>query len=234
MVCATLPHRPKIHPERLKKVSQNLSQNPMPKSVAQTSPKKAKAQPQAVAVSGIRVGYARVSTDDQHLTLQQDALGAAKCQTIYEESASGKSADRPELDNCLKALRPGDTLVVWRLDRLGRSLGDLVAIITAMADRGINFESLTEKIDTGSAAGRLIFHLFAALAEFERNLIRERTMAGVTAARQRGRIGGRKPTVDSKMKNKIRAMKAGGLSVSEISKDLGVHRATVYRHLGNE
>lgn len=216
-------------------MSKNSSENSRAKSVAKTSPQKAKRRQSAKASgAGIRVGYARVSTDDQNLDLQRDALGAAGCQAVYEENASGKSVVRPELENCLKALRPGDTLVVWRLDRLGRSLGDLVAIITGLDEHGISFESLTEKIDTNSAAGRLIFHVFAALAEFERNLIRERTMAGLAAARQRGRIGGRKPKVDSKMIKKMKAMKGGGMSISSIAGDLGLARSTVYAHLSNE
>lgn len=231
-VCRTPAAKLKIHSERAQKVSKNPSENSISKSVVKTSPQKTKRQRSAKASSsGLRVGYARVSTDDQHLTLQQDALGAAGCRTIYEESASGKSAARPELENCLKALRPGDTLVVWRLDRLGRSLGDLVTIITGLDERGIGFESLTEKIDTNSAAGRLIFHVFAALAEFERNLIRERTMAGLAAAKARGRIGGRKPKVDSRMERKIRAMKAGSLPISYIASDLGLARSTVYNYL---
>ena len=218
--------------KRAEKVSKNPSENSSGKSVAKMSPQKAKRrQPAKASSSGIRVGYARVSSDDQNLALQQDALGVAGCRTIYEENVSGKSATRPELESCLKALRSGDTLVVWRLDRLGRSLGDLVAIITSLDERGVGFESLTEKIDTNSAAGRLIFHVFAALAEFERNLIRERTMAGLAAARQRGRIGGRKPKVDSKMEKKMRAMKAGGFSISSIAADLGLARSTVYNHL---
>ena len=124
-----------------------------------------------------RIGYARVSTDDQNLDLQRDALQKTGCALIYEEAASGKSADRPELEQCRKALRAGDTLVVWRLDRLGRSLPDLVQIVADLEQRGIALESLTEKIETSSAAGKLVFHVFAALAEFERNLIRERTQA---------------------------------------------------------
>lgn len=216
-------------------MSKNSSENSHAKSVAKTSPKKTKRQqPVKDSRAGIRIGYARVSTDDQNLALQQDALGVAGCQTIYEESASGKSAARLELDNCLKALRPGDSLVVWRLDRLGRSLSDLVAIITGLDERSIGFESLTEKIDSNSATGRLIFHVFAALAEFERNLIRERTVAGLASARQRGRVGGRKPKVDSKIEKKIRAMKAGGMSVSAIAGDLGLARSTIYAHLGEE
>jgi len=145
-----------------------------------------------------------------------------------KKTPGGKSAARPELENCLKALRPGDTLVVWRLDRLGRSLGDLVAIVAGLQDRGVGFESLTEKIDTNSAAGKLIFHVFAALAEFERNLIRERTMAGLAAARRRGRIGGRKPKVDSKMRKQIETMKGAGISITGIASMVGLSRSTVY------
>src|SRR3546814_21100395 len=140
-----------------------------------------------------RIGYARVSTDDQHLDLQRDALQQAGCSVIYEEAASGKNAARPELEQCRKALRAGDTLVVWRLDRLGRRLPDLVQIVTDLELRGISCESLTEKIETGRAAGKLGVHVFGAMAEFERGLIRERTHAGLAAARARGRAGGRKP-----------------------------------------
>lgn len=136
---------------------------------------------------GKRLGYARVSTDDQRLDLQRDALTRAGCVDIYEEKVSGKSTDRPVLDYCLRALNEGDTLVVWRLDRLGRSLPDLVRIVGELERRSIGFESITERIETGSATGKLTFHLFSALAEFERNLIRERTQAGLAAARARGR-----------------------------------------------
>ena len=132
----------------------------------------------------MRIGYARVSTDDQTLDLQRDALKRAKCRHTYEEHASGKNTARPELDGCLKTLRKGDTLVVWRLDRLGRSLRDLIQLTQDLQGRGIGLESLTEKIDTFSTTGKLVFHVFAALAEFERNLIRERTL---TASRRRGR-----------------------------------------------
>lgn len=153
-----------------------------------------------------RIGYARVSTDDQHLDLQRDALQQAGCSVIYEEAASGKSAARPELEQCRKALRAGDTLVVWRLDRLGRSLHDLVQIVAELEQRGVHFESLTEKIETGSASGKLQFHVFAALAEFERGLIRERTQAGLAAARARGRAGGRKPKLDDQQVREIKAL----------------------------
>ncbi len=153
-----------------------------------------------------RIGYARVSTDDQHLDLQRDALQQAGCSVIYEEAASGKSAARPELEQCRKALRAGDTLVVWRLDRLGRSQHDLVQIVAELEQRGVHFESLTEKIETGSASGKLQFHVFAALAEFERGLIRERTQAGLAAARARGRAGGRKPKLDDQQVREIKAL----------------------------
>lgn len=177
------------------------------------------------------IGYARVSTEDQHLDLQRDALITAGCQTIYEEKISGKSADRPELANCLKALRSGDTLVVWRLDRLGRSLKDLIAIVSDLEGRGINFMSLTEKVETQSAAGKLTFHLFAALSEFERSIIRERTKAGLAAARARGRKGGRKPALDQgKIKEIWALMSDPNIKVATIAKRYGVSRATLYKY----
>ena len=180
-----------------------------------------------------KIGYARVSTDDQNLDLQRDALTKARCAEIYEEKASGKNAERVELDHCLRALRPGDSLSVWRLDRLGRSLPDLVRIVGDLESRGIAFESITEKIETGSAAGKLVFHVFAALAEFERNLIRERTHAGLTAARARGRTGGRKPKLDAKQVREIRALlKDPDVRVTDVAKRYGVSRATVYKHVG--
>ena len=182
-----------------------------------------------------RIGYARVSTDDQNLDLQADALHNAGCEQIYEEKASGKTAgaDRPELAHCLRALRAGDILIVWRLDRLGRSLADLVRTVSDLERRGIGFESLTERIETGSAAGRLIFHVFASLAEFERNLIRERTKAGLDAARARGRTGGRKPSLDAKQTREIRAMLSDpNIRVTDISKRYGVSRTTIYKYVG--
>ncbi|HCB1572585.1 TPA: recombinase family protein [Klebsiella quasipneumoniae] len=177
-----------------------------------------------------RIGYARVSTDDQNLDLQRDALRQAGCSTIYEEAASGKSAARPELEQCRKALRAGDTLVVWRLDRLGRSLPDLVQIVADLEQRGVQFESLTEKIETGSASGKLQFHVFAALAEFERGLIRERTQAGLAAARARGRAGGRKPKLDDKQVREIRRLMTDPtIPVSQIAKSYKVSRTTIYK-----
>ena len=180
-----------------------------------------------------RIGYARVSTDDQHLDLQLDALVKSECETIYEEKASGKKTDRPELVNCLKALRSGDTLVVWRLDRLGRSLPDLVKIVSELEAQGIAFESLTEKIETGSATGKLVFHVFAALAEFERNLIRERTQAGLKAARARGRVGGRKPKLSEQQKKEVRALlRDPDIKVTDVAKRYGVSRTTLYASVG--
>lgn len=180
-----------------------------------------------------RIGYARVSTDDQNLDLQRDALKQAGCGTIYEEAVSGKSRARPEFEQCRKALRAGDTLVVWRLDRLGRSLPDLVQIVAELAEGGVGFESLTEKIETTNASGKLMFHLFAALTEFERNLIRERTNAGLTAARARGRVGGRKPKLDARQISHIKTlMRDPKISVTELARDYGASRTTIYKHCG--
>ncbi len=180
-----------------------------------------------------RIGYARVSTDDQNLDLQRDALKQAGCNVIYEEAVSGKSAARPELEQCRKALRAGDTLVVWRLDRLGRSLHDLVQIVADLEQRDIGFESLSEKIETGSAAGRLVFHVFAALSEFERNLIRERTQAGLAAARARGRSGGRKPKLSDQQVREIKALlRDPDIQVADVARRYGVSRTTLYKHVG--
>ena len=180
-----------------------------------------------------RIGYARVSTDDQHLDLQRDALQQAGCSLVYEETASGKNAQRPELSHCLKALRPDDTLVVWRLDRLGRSLPDLVRIIEELQGRGIHFESLTEKIDTGTAGGKLQFHVFAALAAFERSLIRARTQAGLSAARARGRNGGRPAALSDKQIRTIKSLLRDPTTcVAEVARDYGVSRTTIYKHCG--
>src|SRR5215207_9345383 len=138
----------------------------------------------------MQIGYARVSTDEQTLALQLDALAAAGCDRVCTDTASGATAVRPGLGEALDHCRAGDTLVVWRLDRLGRSLRHLIETVTALAERGVGFKSLTESIDTTSPGGKLIFHIFGALAEFERDLIRARTRAGMAAARARGRVGG--------------------------------------------
>jgi DNA invertase Pin-like site-specific DNA recombinase len=172
----------------------------------------------------MRIGYARVSTEDQTLDLQRDGLKHAKCRQVYEEQVSGKNTGRPQLEGCLKSLREGDTLVVWRLDRLGRNLADLVRLITELEQRKINFESLTDKIETRSPAGWLVFHVFAALAEFERNLIRERTVAGLK--------GGRPAKLSAKEIKTIRApLKTAGIPVAEIAARFGIARSTLYRAL---
>ncbi|MEZ2741191.1 recombinase family protein [Paenalcaligenes hominis] len=152
------------------------------------------------------IGYARVSTQDQAPDLQLDALRSAGCEDIFQEKITGTNRERPKLNLCLRSLRKGDTLVVWKLDRLARSLKDLVAIIYDLQERDIGFKSLTEAIDTTSSSGRLIFHIFGALAEFEHNLIRERTLAGLQTARARGRKGGRKPKLSHSDIKKAAAM----------------------------
>ena len=182
-----------------------------------------------------RIGYARVSTEDQHLDLQRNALQQAGCVVIYEEAASGKNALRPELEQCRKALRSGDTLVVWRLDRLGRSLPDLVHVMAELELSGVSFESLTEKIEAGSAAGKLFFHVFAALAEFERSLIRERTYAGLAAARARGRSGGRKPKLGEKQVREIKALlRDPQIQVADVARRYEVSRTTLYKYIAEK
>lgn len=178
----------------------------------------------------MHIGYARVSTDDQNTAPQIDALREHGCETIYHEHRSGKNTDRPELENCLKALRKNDTLTVWRLDRLGRNLTDLVRIVNDLKARGIGFVSLTESIDTTTPAGTLVFHLFASLAEFERNLIRERTMAGLKAARARGKPSGRPSKLNVKDLAMAKAlMMDKSNNVAEIAKRFNISRATLYR-----
>ena len=179
-----------------------------------------------------KIGCAEVSTLQQDEALQRDALHAAGVDRIFVDKASGKLESRPALDDLLAQARPGDTVVVWRLDRLGRSLKHLIETVGALEARGVAFVSLTEAIDTSTPGGRLIFHVFGALAEFERDLIRERTLAGLAAARARGRVGGR-PTVWMPAKlSTARSMRASGdYDVSSIAKVLGVSRASVYRAL---
>jgi DNA invertase Pin-like site-specific DNA recombinase len=187
---------------------------------------------ETVSVMGHLLGYARVSTTDQHPQLQVDALELAGCYRVFTEIASGARADRPTLERVLDQLRPGDTLVVWKLDRLGRSLRHLVDTVTGLADRGVGFRSLQEAIDTTTPGGKLVFHVFAALAEFERDLIRERTSAGLAAARARGRHGGR-PSVLAGHKLQVaqEMHRSGQYTVAAIATTLGVSRASIYRHL---
>ncbi len=178
------------------------------------------------------LGYARVSTDDQDAALQVDALKAAGCAKVFIDTASGGLAERPELTRLLDQARPGDTLVVWRLDRLGRSIKHLIATLTDLSEIEIGFRSLTENIDTTTPGGRLVFHIFAALAEFERDLIRERTKAGLAAARQRGRQGGRPPTMSPKQVTTARQLyDQRDMTVEQIGEVLGVSRTTIYRAL---
>lgn len=181
---------------------------------------------------GALLGYARVSTGEQDAALQLDALEQAGCTRVFRDTASGALDDRPELGQVLDHLREGDTLVVWRLDRLGRSLRHLVDTVTTLADRGVGFRSLHESIDTTTPGGRLVFHVFAALAEFERDLIRERTHAGLAAARARGRRGGRPSVMTPDKLAVARGMYASREhTVAAITATIGVSRASVYRHL---
>src|SRR3954469_4970168 len=177
------------------------------------------------------VGYARVSTQEQDLALQLDALHGAGCEKVYQEKASGAQRERPALQTALGYMREGDTLVVWKLDRLARSLKQLIETVEAFGVRGLGLRSLTEAIDTGSAGGKLVF-LFAALAEFERGVIRERTLAGLQAARARGRTGGRPPALKAKDLAVARALlQDPGITVLEAPKRRGVAASTLYRHL---
>ena len=178
------------------------------------------------------IGYARVSTHEQTLALQQDALEKAGCEKIFTDRVSGSKAERKGLTEALSHLRAGDTLVVWRLDRLGRSLRHLIDTITALNERGIGFKSLTENIDTTTSGGKLVFHIFGALAEFEREIIRERTQAGLASARSRGKVGGRPKALTPKEVQILRNMASdNSLTVSDICKTLGIGRTTFYRYV---
>lgn len=182
--------------------------------------------------SSTLIGYARVSTQDKHTDLQLDALRDAGVVRIFQEKASGTREDRPELAAVLDYLRPGDTLVVWRLDRLGRSLKHLIEVVTDLEQRGIGFRSIHESIDTTTAAGRLVFHIFGALAEFERTLIVDRTRAGLAAACDRGAKPGRRPSLTTEQAQMVRDLHArGGYSITAIAAAVGASRATVYRTL---
>jgi DNA invertase Pin-like site-specific DNA recombinase len=181
----------------------------------------------------MKYGYARVSTNDQKADLQIAALKNAGCEHIFTDTASGSSSKRPELTRCLESLRAGDTLVVWKLDRLGRSLSHLVEVLASLQGKGIAFLSLTEAIDTESAAGRLLGHMLAALAEFERTLIVERTQAGLKAAKKRGVKLGRRPSLSDDQRKHARELLDRGESPSTVAKLLNVCRATLYNSLKN-
>lgn len=180
----------------------------------------------------MNIGYARTSTTDQNTNLQIDALNNSGCKKIFQEQASGAKRDRPQLKLALEYAREGDTIIVWKLDRLARSIKQLIVTIENLEERKIGFRSLTENIDTTTNGGKLIFHIFAALAEFERGIIKERTIAGLEAARARGKVGGRPPSLTS---DDIIAAKAlltdSNITVKEIANRLGVSISTLYKHL---
>jgi DNA invertase Pin-like site-specific DNA recombinase len=180
------------------------------------------------------IGYTRVSTTEQKLEPQVDALKAAGCETVFEDVISGAKADRPGLNEAMAFLRKGDTLVVWKLDRLGRSMKHLVETVTNLGDRGVGFRSLTEGVDTTTTGGTLVFHLFGALAQFERDLIIERTQAGLKAAATRGRKGGRKPVVTPKKLEQARAHISDGLTVREAAARLKISKTSLYNALRDQ
>ena len=183
----------------------------------------------------MKIGYARVSTKDQSLNLQKDALKKPGCKKIYNEHISGASADRPKLNDLIKQIRKGDVIIVWKLDRLGRSLRDLVYLVSRFQELGVGFKSLHDNIDTTTPTGKLTFHLFAALAEFERDIISSRTKAGLQAARARGRKGGRPKGLSKKAQDKARLAeslyKEKERSIGEICDHLHISKPTLYRYL---
>ena len=182
--------------------------------------------------AGNLVGYARVSTRDQTVALQLDGLAAARCERVFEETASGAQRDRPQLAAALDYMRAGDTLVVWKLDRLARSTKQLIETVEGLSRRGIGFRCLTQDIDTTTAGGRLVFTIFSAIAEFERAIIQERTRAGLDAARARGRRGGRPPALKPRDLKEARALlRDPEITVEEVAARLKVSPSTLYRHL---
>ncbi|MBK8295145.1 MAG: recombinase family protein [Solirubrobacterales bacterium] len=177
------------------------------------------------------LGYARVSTVDQNLDMQLDALNQAGCSRIFSDKVTGTQAERPELTKMLEYARAGDTIVVWKLDRFGRNLKDLLDQVNGLDDRGIGFKSLNDNIDTTSPGGRLVFHVFGAMAQYERDMLSDRTRAGLEAARARGRVGGRKRSFTDEKVAVARDLYDKGTTVASISKTLGVSRGTIYRYL---
>lgn len=180
------------------------------------------------------IGYARVSTHEQNLDLQKDALSAAGCLMIFADKISGAKSERPGLSDALAYVRAGDVLTVWRLDRLGRSMSHLIKTVNDLEERGVGFKSLTEQIDTTTASGRLIFHLFASLGQFERDLNRERTQAGLKAAEARGRKGGRKQVLTEAKLALARAHIAKGLTVREAASRVKVGKTVLYSKLRDQ
>jgi DNA invertase Pin-like site-specific DNA recombinase len=182
----------------------------------------------------MKIGYARVSTTDQTLEPQTDALSEAGCEKIFTDVASGARTQRPGLDKAISFCRKGDIIVVWKLDRMGRSMSHLIETVQRLEKKGVGFQALTEKIDTTTAGGRLVFHLFGALAEFQRDLIRERVQAGLKSARARGRKGGR-PGVSEETKAMAKTLLADkSLSVKQICDRLGIAKSTLYKYAGNK
>lgn len=178
------------------------------------------------------IGYARISTEEQKLDFQEDALKRVGCKQIYTDISSGAKTQRKGLDDALNYARPGDTIVVWKLDRLGRSLQHLIETIRVLESRGIAFRSLQENIDTNTPGGKLVFHIFGSLAEFERDLIRERTQAGLKAARARGRVGGRPKAMDDKKIRQAKALMADpNNTVADICQTLKIKRSTLYKYV---
>jgi DNA invertase Pin-like site-specific DNA recombinase len=183
----------------------------------------------------MHIGYARVSTQDQNLNLQRDALTRAGCEKLFTDTISGAKAERPALTEAINYARSGDVLVVWKLDRLGRSLRDLIDIVNTLLAKGVGFKSITESIDTTTPGGKLVFHVFGALAEFERDLIRERTQAGLVAARARGRHGGRPKRLDAKQLQLLRRLyDEKQTPIGTILATLRISRSTLYRYLRQE
>lgn len=183
----------------------------------------------------MKIGYARVSTNKQDTDLQLDALKNEGCERIYSDVYTGRTKDRPELSKMFDALRSGDVVVVWKLDRLGRSLKDLIELIGHFKEKSIHFRSLSEDIDTTSATGELVFHIIGAMAQFERSLIQERTRAGLEAARARGRKGGRKPKLSHSDISKAKAMLSEkSITISEVASHFGVSRPTLYKYIGSK
>ena len=182
----------------------------------------------------MRVGYARVSTEDQNLELQHDALSQYGCERIFEDRISSSKSERPGLKAAFDQFRPGDSLIVWRLDRLGRSIKDLIQLVEQLDEKQVGLISLQENLDTSTSGGKLIFHIFGALAEFERNLIRERTQAGLSAARARGRKGGRPRRLnEDQQKLLLRLYDERKHSIDEICRMLGVAKTTLYSYLSH-
>jgi DNA invertase Pin-like site-specific DNA recombinase len=179
----------------------------------------------------MRIGYARVSATNQSLSLQRDALLGAGCERIFTDTMTGTGTERPELSEALATLKAGDTLIVWKLDRLGRSLSHLVLLFAELCERGVKFRSLSDPIDTTNAGGRSVIHIMSALSEFERSIIVERTHAGLAAARKRGQRLGRKPSLTSEQIEFARKLIESGESPRVVARSLKVGRSTLYRHL---